>query len=119
MKVALWISGKQNAQAVIAWATENNHVPVCLMSMEPKFPLPWATGNIDALKKVSDSAKIDLLFKTVKSTGDENFNALDTLLSYAQKKYGAEAVIVSPEPAIAHPIRNSAKKFKMKTILLK
>lgn len=119
MKVGLWVSGKQNGHSLINWAEEHKHEVKCLLSMEPKdLPLAWATANIDALKKVSDTSKIDLLFKTVRKTGDENFKALDALISYAKNKYGIEAVVVTPTTSTAHPIRNAAKKLKLKTILL-
>jgi len=119
MKVGIWVSGKLNGHSLINWAKEHKHEVKCLMSMEPKgTPLQWATLNIDALKKVSDTSKIDLLFKTVRPSGDENFKALDTLLAYAVKHYGIDAVVVAPAASVAHPIRNAARKLKLKTILL-
>ncbi|MEK6849918.1 MAG: hypothetical protein AABY01_05115 [Nanoarchaeota archaeon] len=120
MNVALWISGKLDGQVALAWAKEHEHVPVCFLSMDgTKISLQWASNNLDTLKKVSDANKLDLLFKSVKKTGDDNFNALDALLSYAKNKYGAEAVAVSKEPAVAHPISNAARRMKMKTVLMK
>ena len=119
MKVGIWVSGKLNAHTLINWAERQKHEVKCLISMEPKDnPLPWATLNMETLKQVSDTSKIDLLFKSVKKTGEENLKALDALLEFAVKKYGIEAVVVSPVPSTAHPIRNSAKKFNLKTVLL-
>lgn len=119
MKIAIWVSGKLNGQTLLAWAKEQQHEPVVLVSMNPeKHPLVWATQNIDELKKVSDDNKIDLIFKSVKKTGDENFAAIATLLSYAKKKYGAEMVAVEKKPEVAHPIGNAAKHLGLKTVLL-
>ncbi|HSU72366.1 MAG TPA: hypothetical protein VLJ21_00775 [Candidatus Binatia bacterium] len=119
MKIALWVSGKLNGQALIHWATAQGHEVKCLASLEPKEKkLAWATDNIDALKKVSDTNKIDLLFMPVKKSGEENHSALDTLLAFAKDKYKLEAVAVASAPEIAHPIRNAAKKLKLKTVLL-
>lgn len=120
MKLAVWVSGKLNGQTLLNWALEQKHDVKVLASMEPSadVTLPWATGNIDALKQVSDTNKIDLLFKSVKKTGDENYEALDALLKFAKDKYAVEAIAVSPAPEVAHPIRNAAKKLKLKTVLL-
>ncbi|MBI4150857.1 hypothetical protein HY492_01910 [Candidatus Woesearchaeota archaeon] len=117
MKLGMWVSGKSNGQVLLNWAMEQKHTVGCFLTMEPKHPLPWATGNLDALKKVSDSRKIDLLFKSVKESGDENFAALDALIKFAKDKYGVEAISVSREPGVAQPIRNAAKKLKLKTVL--
>lgn len=119
MNLGIWVSGRLNGQVLINWARDSKHDVNVLLSMEPKeHALAWATANIDALKKVSDASKIDLLFKTVKPSGDENYAALDALLSFAKAKYKIDAVAVDPTPAVAHPIRNAAKKLKLKTILL-
>jgi diphthamide synthase (EF-2-diphthine--ammonia ligase) len=119
MKVAVWVSGKQNAQSLLSWAKDKKHEVVCLVTMEPgKDSLAWASGNMNELKKISDINKIDLIFKSVKGSGDENFVALDALVKYTKDKYKAEAVIVSSEPAVAHPVHNAAKKVDMKTLLL-
>ncbi|MBI4145478.1 hypothetical protein HY493_04725 [Candidatus Woesearchaeota archaeon] len=119
MNLGIWVSGRLNGQALINWAEGNKHAVKVLLSMEQKEqPLVWATANIDALKKASDAGKIDLLFKTVKPSGDENYKALDALLAFAKDKYKIDAVAVDPMPAVAHPIRNAARKLKLKTILL-
>jgi diphthamide synthase (EF-2-diphthine--ammonia ligase) len=119
MKIAIWVAGKQNAQALLSWAAEKQHAVACLLSMEPgDHQLVWATANIDELKKTADSNKIDLLFKTVKKTGEENFAALDLLLKFAKEKYAIEGVLVTSLPEVAHAVRNAAKKFGIKTVLL-
>lgn len=119
MKVALWVSGKLNGQTLLTWAKEQGFEPVVLVTMNPeKFPLAWATQNIEALKKVSDENKIDLIFKSVKKTGDENFAAVPVLLKYAKTKYGAEAVAVEAKPEIAHQVSNAAKHLGLKLKLL-
>jgi diphthamide synthase (EF-2-diphthine--ammonia ligase) len=119
MKAIIWVSGKQNAQATLSWAQDKKHEVVCFATMEPgEESLAWASGNMNDVKQASDTNKIDLIFKAVKTSGTENFTALDALLKFAKTKYKAEAVIVSRDPAIAHPIRNSAKKVNIKAILL-
>ena len=119
MKVGIWVSGKLNAHTLMNWARKEKHEVKCLISMDPKDnPLQWASLNMDTLKEASDTSGIDLLFKSVKKTGEDNLKALDALLQFAKKKYNIEAVVVTPKPAIAHPIRNSARKFKLKTLLL-
>ncbi len=118
MKLGMWVSGKLNGQSLLSWAADQKHTVKCFLTMEPKHPLAWATGNLDALKKTADTNKIDLLFKSVKESGDDNYAALDALIKFAKAKYGVEAIAVSREPTVAHPIRNAAKKFKLKTVLL-
>jgi|GEM_PF-4982537 len=120
MNIAIWVSGKLNGNALINWAAEQGNTAKVLVSMEPSEngSLPFATGNIDALKKAADANKVDLLFKSVKKTGEENFAAVDALVKYAKEKYAVEAIAVDAVPEVAHVIRSSAKKFKLKTILL-
>lgn len=120
MNIAIWVSGKMNGQVMMNWAAEKGNATKAFVTMEPSAHgnLPFTTSNIDALKKVSDSNKVDLIFKSVKKTGEENFDAIDALLKFAKEKYAIEAVAVDPTPEVAHVIRNSAKKFKLKTVLL-
>ena len=120
MKISLWASGTLNAQALLNWAAEQGHTVACIISMEQKagITVPWATANIDALKKVSDLNNVDLIFKSAKKTGEENFAAIDALLKFAKAKYSTEAVAVAPEPEVAHTLRNAARKLKLKTVLV-
>ena len=120
MKIALWVSGTLNGQALLNWAAEQDHAVACMISMEQKagITVPWATANIDALKKVSDLNKVDLIFKSAKKTGEVNLIAIDALLKFAKTKYGSEAVAVAPEPEVAHTLRNAARKLKLKTVLV-
>ena len=119
MKVILWVSGKLNSQSLILWAKEKKHDIACLATMDPgSEKLAWATGNLADAKQASDTNKIDLIYKSVKKSGQENFDALDAILKFSKDKYGADAVIVTKDPDVAQPIRNSAKKFNLKTLLL-
>jgi diphthamide synthase (EF-2-diphthine--ammonia ligase) len=120
MNIAIWVSGTLNGQSLLNWAREQKHDAKCLLSMQSSGAetLAWATGNIDELKKVSDTNKVDLIFKSVKKSGVENFDALDSITKYAKEKYKVEAIAVSKSPEVAHPIRNSAKKVGLKVVLL-